>query len=461
MALSEKFPIWAGVILAFTLSLVPSHAFEPCKIRIVEKGSGWPVPLVELKTTHSVTFVSDNAGVIAFDLPELMGEETWFEIEGHGYGVPKDGFGNRGLRLTPEPGKTLTVEVERELPAKRLGRISGAGLFGESQRFDEETNWKDQGILGCDSVQTAVHKGKLYWAWGDTTLARYPLGLFHMLGATTELKALDSFEPPVRLRYDYFKDDAGKPRVICEMAGAGPTWSSGFASLPDKEGNHRLVCAYVKIKPPLAAYESGLCVWNEEEQKFEKLKTLWTKSEENKKRPPAPEGHPVFWTDAFGKKWILFGDPFPTVKCAATFEAWSDPESWQILEPQETVLSATGDIEVKHHRGSIAWSDYRKKWVAIFSQIPGESSMLGEIWYAEAKSPMGPWEGAIKVVTHNKYTFYNPHLHPEFVEEDSPILLFEATYTKSFSGNEVATPRYDYNQVLYRLDLDEIAPVKE
>ncbi|MCA9424573.1 MAG: hypothetical protein KC994_05840, partial [Candidatus Omnitrophica bacterium] len=182
-----------------------------------------------------------------------------------------------------------------------------------------------------------------------------------------------------------------------------------------------------------------------------------TESEENSKRPPSPEGHPVYWTDADGKEWILFGDPFPTLKCEPTFEAWSNPDSWEILEPQKTVPSASGEQEIKHHRGSIAWNEYRNKWVAIFTQLHGDSSTLGEIWYAEADSPIGPWAGAIKVVTHDKYTFYNPHLHPEFTQKGSPILLFEGTYTKSFSGNEEATPRYDYNQILYRLDLDDIA----
>src|SRR5436190_9212634 len=70
-----------------------SPAPKPCRIEVVEKASGWPVPLVELRTTHNVRFVTDNAGVVAFDLPELMGRETWFEIIGHGYEVPKDGFG--------------------------------------------------------------------------------------------------------------------------------------------------------------------------------------------------------------------------------------------------------------------------------------------------------------------------------------------------------------------------------
>src|SRR5688500_18463810 len=78
-------------------------AADACRIEIVEKGTGWPVPLVELRTVHHARFVSDNAGLIAFDLPELMGRETWFNVLGHGYEVAKDGFGNRGVRLTPQP----------------------------------------------------------------------------------------------------------------------------------------------------------------------------------------------------------------------------------------------------------------------------------------------------------------------------------------------------------------------
>src|SRR5262245_21218617 len=84
-----------------------------CCIRVVEKESGWPVPLVELRTNHHVRFITDNSGVIAFDLPELMGRETWFNIIADGYEVPADKMGFRGLRLTPEPGKTLTLEVFR------------------------------------------------------------------------------------------------------------------------------------------------------------------------------------------------------------------------------------------------------------------------------------------------------------------------------------------------------------
>ena len=231
-----------------------------CQIEVLDAENGWPVPLVTLRTTHQATFVTDNRGLIGLDLPELMGQESWFAVEGRGYEVPVDGLGYRGVRLTPQPGGKLIVRVDRKFPGKRLGRLTGSGLFSESQRLGLELDWKDQEVFGCDSVQTAVHNDRLYWAWGDTVLRTRPVGLFHMISATTPLRPLDSFEPPLRMRYRYFNDEAGRLRVVAKMPGSGPTWLTGYASLPDQEGRQRLVAAYEKIKPPLTAYERGLCV---------------------------------------------------------------------------------------------------------------------------------------------------------------------------------------------------------
>jgi hypothetical protein len=207
----------------------------------------------------------------------------------------------------------------------------------------------------------------------------------------------------------------------------------------------------------LTIYESGLCVWNEETARFEQHRVLWTKTTETPEPPLAPDGHAVFWTDTSGENCVLFGDPFPRLKCSACFDAWSDPETWEALKPQPSVRCVADDERITPHRGSIAWNSYRKKWVAVFTQLYGRPSAFGEIWYAEADRPTGPWGPAIKVVTHTNYTFYNPRLHPEFTSADSPILLFEATFTRQFSGNPAATPRHDYNQILYRLDLDDQA----
>lgn len=440
--------------LGLMSSFAKAEALTPCRIEVVEKGSGWPVPLVELRTTHNLSFITDNAGFIALDAPELMGRQTWFTVIGHGYDAPKDGFGFRGVRLMPEPGKTLRVEVVRSILARRIGRLTGAGLYAESQKLGEHLDWKDSGIHGCDSVQNAVHRGRLFWAWGDTNMPNYPLGLFDMSSATTDVNPLASLEPPLRLKFDYFTDEKGRQRGVAKMPGSGPTWVTAYVSLADKTGAQRLVGSYVKIKPPLDAYESGLCVWNDETSRFDLLRVLLTKSEAAPKQTPMPEGHPALWKDAQGKEWVLFGNPLPTLRCPATFEAWQDEKTWEVLKPRETLVDAEG-AKVKPHSGSIAWNEFRKRWVTVFMEGFGKPSVFGELWYAEADAPTGPWGPAVKVLTHENYTFYNPRIHPEFTPAGSPVLFFEGTYTKEFAKHAHPTPRYDYNQILYRLDLDD------
>ena len=439
----------------FSASAAPSP--EACRVEIVEKTTGWPVPMVELRTTHNYRFVSDNAGVVAFDLPELMGVETWFDVIAHGYEVPKDGFGSRGVRLKPVPGATLKVEVSRKNIAKRLGRITGAGAFGESQKLGRELNWREPGVLGCDSVQNAVYGDKMIWVWGDTTMARYPLGIFHATAAFTPVKPLSDFKPPIRLKLDYVTDDQHAPRAVARLPGDGPTWLSAVTTVPDKNGTPKLVATYAKIKPPLEAYEYGLCIWDDKLQSFTRHKVIWSKSDQAPKPPPLPDGHSFLWKDTTGKSWVFFGNPLPTLRCPATYESWQDPSAWENLQPQESLASAADGKPVKPHSGAVAFSPFRKRFVTVFMERFGKPSAFGELWYAEADLPTGPWGKTVKIISHDNYTFYNPRLHPEFTAPDSPILIFEGTYTREFADRAFPTPRWDYNQVLYRLDLDDAA----
>jgi hypothetical protein len=427
-------------------------AAEPCRIEIVDKENGWPVPLVELRTTHETRHVSDNAGLIALDDPELLDREVWFHVKGHGYGVNKDGFGFEGVRVHPKAGGKVRIEVERRNVAKRLGRLTGAGLFAEARKLGEDPPQPETGVFGCDSVLLARHRDRLFWLWGDTTLPGYPLGVFDSTFATTPLNPATKFEPPFSLRYTHFRDASGKPRGVADLPGDGPTWLGGMASVNDAKGEPRLVATYSKIKNHLDEYEVGLCVWDENEERFEIEKVLW-KGEG--KKPLIPRGHPARWKAPDGKAWLLFGDPFPTMRCPDSFEAWKDPAAWETVAESPPPRSAQDGSEVKPHRGSIAWNPFRKKWVAIFTQHFGKPSAFGEIWYAEAASPLGPWGKAVKVLTHDNYTFYNPRIHPELTPGEAGFIVFEGTYTAEFADRPRPTPRYNYNQILYRLDLDD------
>jgi hypothetical protein len=424
------------------------HA-APCKIEIVDKENGWPVPLVELRSTHETRHVSDNLGLIAIDDPELFDHEVWFHVKGHGYGVPKDGFGYEGVRATLKPGGTCRIKVERRIVAKRLGRLTGAGLYAEGQRLGIAPLQPETGIHGCDSVLTTSHDGKLFWLWGDTTLPGYPLGIFHASAATTVPRPLAKFEPPLALQFDYFRDAKGRPRGVAQLPGDGPTWLSGIASLP----GGRLVATYSKIRGFLDEYEIGLCVWDPPTASFLPERVIWKKADGAK--PLLLQGHPVRWRDSAGKAWLLFGDPFPAGRCPDDFESWRNPATWEKIPAPAAPRSAQDGAEIRPHRGSIAWNAYRKRWLTVFTQNLGKPSAFGEIWYAEAESPFGPWGPAVKIVSHDNYTFYNPLIQSALTPDDAPFILFEGTYTAEFADHAQPTPRYNYNQILYRLDLTD------
>src|SRR5262245_27839814 len=101
----------------------------------------------------------------------------------------------------------------------------------------------------------------------------------------------------------------------------------------------------MKIRPLMEAYEAGLCAWDDAKEQFEQVRVLWTKTDAASKQPPMPEGHPALWKDDEGKEWVLFGNPLPTLRCPATFEAWKNEASWQVLKPQESLKAAgTGEV---------------------------------------------------------------------------------------------------------------------
>lgn len=443
--------------LIISLLFLPVATFaKPFQILVIDRKNSWPVPLVQLTTTHNFTFITDNAGLIAIDAPELMNRETWFTLTSDGYQLPADGFGHQGFRVTPTPGGSHQIKVDRTIIAKRLGRLTGAGLFAESQKLGTHLDWQESGIFGCDSIQTTLHRGKKFWIWGDSNLAHYPLGIFDMTSATTKLRPLGSFEPPLKLPLDYFRASNKRPRPVAKLPGEGPTWLNGYLSLPDQHGTAHLVATYSKIRNFLDVYQLGLCHWNEDTQNFESLKVLWTHHSDFPNPPPAPEGHPNIHTEPDGQKWAYFGDPFPSLRVPAKFEAWQEPAQWEHLTPQTEVPTVEG-LKIKPHRGSISWNTFRKKWVTVFTELDGNPSPLGELWYAESPNPKGPWGPAVKILSHNAYTFYNPRIHPDLTPEASPIIIFEGTYTTFFSKSPNKTPRYDYNQILYRLDLNDPA----
>lgn len=408
---------FAGVLLGLAAG---AGAEEPFAVRVVDGETGRGVPMVELETVHHLKFITDNSGAVAIDAAELTGEKVFFHVRSHGYEFPKDGFGYRGQQLLVTPGGRAELKIKRINLAERLYRITGAG---------PSLNAK---VLGSDSAHTATFGGKFFWIWGDTHRIGYPLGNFQTTAATSPL----DFDPNAGIELNYFKDETGFTKKIAPIPGEGPTWLDALVTLTDAEGRERVVATYQKVKPPLTIYETGLCEFDPVEEVFKSVLKL----PDNAKLIPA--GHPFRH-----KGQLYFGNGLPDLRMPDSYEAWRNPETWEAVK----ALAKLG--EVKIHRGAVAWSPFRERWIFILTENGGETSLLGEIWYAESRSPTGPWTDPVKILTHDDYSFYNPLQHPEFARGDGRYLYFEGTYTRTFSGNPVPTPRYDYNQILYRIDL--------
>ena len=487
------------IIAVVALLAAQAAAAEPFAIEVVDEATGRGVPLVELTTTGAIAHVTDSAGLVAFEEPGLMNQTVYFEVKSHGYEAKKDGFGFPGVRLETKPGGHSQIKVKRINVAERLYRITGQGIYRDSLLLGREAQIEQPAInsqvVGLDSVMTAVYRGRLHWFWGDTTRASYPLGNFSTTGATSLLPEAGGLDPNVGINLSYFAGDDGFVQPVCQMPGDGPTWVGGVAVLPDASGTKRLLCGYSKIKPPMTVYRRGIAIWNDEKDTFESA------SDFDPEEPLYPLGHPVRGRSE-DDKWLYFAAPFPLTRVRANVESYKDTSSYEaytclmpgstldkpefdrdaagklryswrrgtppvgpqeqaklikqgVLKESEALLqlrdAATGKT-ILAHTGSVEWNPHRGRWTNIILELFG-TSVLGEIWYAEADSPVGPWVYAKKIVTHDKYSFYNPRQHAALSPKDGKHIYFEATYTHTFSGNEQRTPRYDYNQIMYRLDL--------
>lgn len=487
----------ALAILLFTsmASPQPSRYFA---IRVVDDQTQRGVPLVELRTVNEQRFVTDSAGYIALDEPDLMGREVYFRISSHGYEYPADGFGMRGVRLKPEAGAEKVIKIKRLNIAERLYRVTGAGIYRDSVLLGKKPPIAEPllnaQVLGQDSVMTAVYDGKLYWFWGDTNRLSYPLGHFGTAAATSQLPGMGGLDPSLGVDLTYFVGKDGFSRGVCEVPGQGMKWMDAVMVVPDEAGKPRLVSRYAIMKSLGECVERGVAAWDDAAQAFKPLSKL-------------PKDETLYpWGQALQHEgYVYFASAYPLTRVKADLKSVQDVTQYEgysplvagtrfarektqlqrdadgrlvfdwkrdtpaisqdqeealvkagLIKPQEryyTLRDPSNDKSVKIHYGSVSYNAFKKKWIMIAAEYGGSSSFLGETWLVQADALTGPWKGARKIVAHDKYSFYNPKHHAFFDQEGGRYIYFEGTYTATFSRQHEPTPRYDYNQIMYRLDL--------
>jgi len=466
-------------------------------IKVIDSESGRGIPLVELKTMHNVSYFTDSNGLIAFMEPGLMGQKVFFHINGQGYEYPQDIFGYRGIVLIPVAGDSSVIKLDRTNIAERLYRTTGAGIYNDSYLLGKSMPIKNplinSKVLGQDSNLGVVYKNKIFWVWGDTYKMSYPLGNFSVSGATSELPENSGLPVNKGIDYTYFENDEGFSKKMIDIPGQGFVWFDWLLVLKDQSGKEKLVAKYARVKPNFENYERGIAVFNDQLQQFEKYKQIdeWLPDYNVINHPflaQSAQGIFYYFTSEFSfsrikpdldaisnasqyesytclKEGQQFDKDNPLVERAKdgslvwNWKKRSTPvgvNEQQILIEKNVISAEEGWFflrdfysgkNITTDRNSISWNSSRKKWILI------AGVKVGEIWYAEADTPLGPWIFAKRIVKHDKF-FYNPAHHIFFDEDNGRKIYFEATYTNAFLPEKNLTPRYEYNQLMYSLTLD-------
>lgn len=447
------------------------------------------VPLVRL-SAFGEDYWTDSLGMIAYCNPDHLGGSVTFSVFSHGYALSG---GQSAVALDVKAGGSASVSVVRGQVGERLYRIIGEGIDRDSVLLGLQTPLAHPTInaqlFGSDTAGTTVHNGKVFWIWQDTEHSSYALGNFHGTAATSDRPASGGLSANRGADLAYFTGSDGFVSHQCDDCDSGshPVWMGGLSSVADQNGATHLFSGYAVVDGTGASVEEGLAQFDDSAHVFKRvLKDFLTRSDFAR-----PDGH-AFDFSHDTKPYRYYRG---RLRIPARAESFLDPTQYEQFTPYPAsgnafAKRADGTLDYEWRAGgrhvtsdalksagistdqdldghdtdaatgnalalvapSITWNPYRRRFVQITQQQFGASSFLGEIWQSEADTPAGPFIYAAKIITHDKYTFYNVLQHPEF--DHGQFAYVEGTYTASYSGAAVLTPRYDYNQQLYRVDLE-------
>jgi len=392
-------------------------------IRVFDEDTGRGVPMVELKFPNDVKYWTDSAGIAVINEPSFIDREVFITVRSDGYEyLEETPFGN-GALVRIEPERTKELSIHRIMIAERLYRLTGEGIYRDCVMADISTPMKmplmNAQVLGQDTAVGAIYRGKIFWIWGDTIGPTY--FNFRVSGATSDLDD----DPAVAVNFDYFTDQNGHAKEMFPHQGKGLVWIEGLIPITDPDGEERLVATYTRQDGLKFPDECGLALFDDQLQIFKPWVRMSCRDHHISSHPFLHDGYWYFYP------WLRV------------------PNDWAAIQDSSRWETRNVELPSDPKRPScVVWNEYRHRWILL-----AEDS--GDVYYAEAARPEGPYGKAVRIIEHDQYNFYNVVTHPFFNKKDGREIYIEGTYTDSFSDAAEKTPRYNYNQVMYRLELDD------
>lgn len=494
-------------LLSSSGSLIAQAAESPWfELQVVDAATGKGIANAEVVRNGLIRFVTDSYGRVAIIEPDFMNQRVYFDVLAEGYDTASSNPMTPGAFVDIVPGGKRVIKLNRKSIAEPAYRITGSGIFKDSAILGynipvseaysnagvmvmENFTRSGRPLVSCGSV---IYKGKVYWFYNGLRGMSFSQKNNRMAVAVSELSGSNS--DGVELKFI-----TGNSNFPKEMAPFGSksdiVWFDSVMTVSDSGGKERLVAHYTLYDSSIKQKEHGLALYDDDKEVFEKLKVI-----DSSEKWRYPVGR-TFKQESEGKEWIYFGEIFPIGRVPATldaiqnhdaYEVWScyeDGETSSILRNKKGELvyrwtkkaSPVGPAEeqslirrkiiddseamflpkdetgkdVTFQSGSVRYNPYKKKWVFIGTQFNGKPSRYGEVWYSEAFRPTGPWEKAVKVVSHENYSLFNTVHHDFLNEGNGKVIYFEGTYTNDLSSNALPRMMYNNNRLMYRIQLDD------
>ncbi len=459
-------PAACGLGLVNRAAVVNGLTDDPFEIEVVDAATGRGVPLVKVQGP-SAEFWTDSAGRIAVRDPSLLGQTVDFTVpELHGYR-----YNGPALRFDVVEGGQETVQVTRVNVAERLYRVSGRGVYRDTVLLGGtppvENPVLNGKVMGHEDVMVLPTSGRSLYVYNSTNRPGHPIGLQEVAGALATPLA----DPSEGVDLEYLVDPStGLPRPMAPTPHEGRT-TLGGAAVVDDGGVDRTIAFYTNTDAAGVVTERGVMVLDQALATFV-IDTPWLST-----RPAVGINLPL---SRHGYAYVEEYMRFPATLAAArepfrnwellspllpdgSIDRWPDgDERWDwrpMLDGEspgeiggDTLVDLVTSAEIEPHDGTVAWSPWRHRWQRIYTETGG-TSLFGEMWYAEADTPYGPWMFTTKVATSTAQSSYRPFLHPE-LSGDGRKVLFEATFSSRLTTS-TPTPRYDFNQLMYQVDLED------
>jgi len=476
-------------------------------IHVVDYDTGRGIPMVEVRAGGRAHHTDSNGLLAYYDASRMLQGTVSCDEQEHVltkfiYASP--GYETRAATHRVCHGGSTTIALKRLDVAQRLYRLTGAGIYRDSVilGFEDSSDPYDaapirepvlnSGLVGVDTASAIVFGGKIFWTFGDAKRIGGRLGNLRGTGAISEL---DGSSPDLGVDLTYLasaNSDFVRPMVPAWAGYPGLAWPVGLTVVDDGAGESLFATiAFVRAGiGALGRYSGGHFV-PESELSAAPLRPAGTtfriqhadgdfvyrqslirhRATRSALLEPAvyevftplchAEASPVCGTD--GVERDLDGTPMYRWRAGGA-PVTSDHVEAGLLEPDEVIFGKLRGIRPKSDGWRVgfdvnqgAYNEFRGRFIRMVPAVQTKPEGISlAIYYAEADTPMGPWVHARRVLTVPQTMYTVSHL--QFFDREDGRIFFVGTHSNSFGFGSLdppPIPRYEYNQLMHALDLDD------